>query len=51
MRTCPVVKWLRLPTPSAGSPGSIPGIGTRSHMPKGRMPHTTKKIKDPVYFN
>ena len=50
-----VVQWLRLRAPSAGGPGSIPGQGTRSHMPllrvrmlqlkKKRIPHaTTKKI-------
>ncbi|TEA36668.1 hypothetical protein DBR06_SOUSAS310070, partial [Sousa chinensis] len=27
-----VVQWLRLHTPNAGGPGSIPGQGTRSHM-------------------
>ena len=26
-----VVQWLRLHTPNAGGPGSIPGQGTRSH--------------------
>ncbi|TEA42750.1 hypothetical protein DBR06_SOUSAS1610279, partial [Sousa chinensis] len=29
-----VVQWLRLHTPNAGGPGSIPGQGTRSHMPQ-----------------
>ena len=29
-----VVQWLRLHTPSAGGPGSIPGLGTRSYMPQ-----------------
>ncbi|TEA37689.1 hypothetical protein DBR06_SOUSAS9210004, partial [Sousa chinensis] len=28
-----VVQWLRLRAPNAGGPGSIPGQGTRSHMP------------------
>ncbi|TEA37700.1 hypothetical protein DBR06_SOUSAS9210016, partial [Sousa chinensis] len=28
-----VVQWLRLCAPNAGDPGSIPGQGTRSHMP------------------
>ena len=32
-----VVQWLRLHTPSAGGPGSIPGRGTRSHMPQLRV--------------
>ena len=27
-----MVQWLRLLTPNAGGPGSIPGQGTRSHM-------------------
>ena len=27
-----VDQWLRLHTPNAGNPGSIPGQGTRSHM-------------------
>ena len=27
-----VVQWLRLQAPSAGRPGSISGLGTRSHM-------------------
>ncbi|TEA23038.1 hypothetical protein DBR06_SOUSAS12510031, partial [Sousa chinensis] len=27
-----VVQWLRLHTPNAGGPGSIPGQGTRSRM-------------------
>ena len=31
-----VVQWLRLHTPNAGGPGSIPGQGTRSHMPQLR---------------
>ena len=26
------VQWLTFLTPNAGSPGSIPGLGTRSHM-------------------
>ncbi|TEA39739.1 hypothetical protein DBR06_SOUSAS31510006, partial [Sousa chinensis] len=32
-----VVHWLRLHAPSAGGPGSIPGQGTRSHMPQLRV--------------
>ncbi|TEA28872.1 hypothetical protein DBR06_SOUSAS4010089, partial [Sousa chinensis] len=50
-----VVQWLRLHTPNAGSPGSIPGQGTRSHMPQLRVrvpqlkiPHATTKIEDPT---
>ena len=27
-----MVQWLRLCTPNAGGPGSIPGQGTRFHM-------------------
>ena len=30
--TSPVVQWVRLCAPNAGSPGSIPGGGTRSRM-------------------
>ena len=32
-----VVQWLRLHAPSAAGPGSIPGQGTRSHMPQRRL--------------
>ena len=35
----PVVQWLRLHTPSAGSLGLIPGQGTRSHMAQLKIPH------------
>ncbi|TEA42458.1 hypothetical protein DBR06_SOUSAS1810269, partial [Sousa chinensis] len=31
-----MVQWLRCCAPNAGGPGSIPGQGTRSHMPQGR---------------
>ena len=31
-----VAHWLRLHIPNAGGLGSIPGQGTRSHMPQGR---------------
>ena len=48
--------WLRLCTPNAGGPGSIPGQGTRSHMPQLRIrmpqlkiPHAT--TKDPMCRN
>ena len=44
------VQWLRLHTPNAGGLGSIPGQGTRSHMPQLRVcmlqlkiPHATTK--------
>ena len=33
-----MVQWLRLYPPSAGAPGSIPGQGTRSHMPQLKEP-------------
>ena len=35
-----VAQWLRLCIPNAGGPGSIPGQGTRSHVPplRVRMP-------------
>ena len=36
-----VVQWLRLHAPNAGGKGSIPGQGTRFHMPQLR--HGTKK--------
>ena len=36
-RTALVVRWLRLCTPSAGGWGSIPGQGTRSHVPQLRL--------------
>ena len=44
-----VVQWLRLHTPNAGGPGSIPGEGTRSHMLqlRVRMP----QLKDPACGN
>ncbi|TEA33613.1 hypothetical protein DBR06_SOUSAS3910181, partial [Sousa chinensis] len=32
-----VVQWLRLHAPKAGGLGSIPGQGTRSHMPQLRV--------------
>ena len=31
-RTSLVAQWLRQCTPNGGAPGSIPGLGTRSHM-------------------
>ena len=31
-----VVRWLRLCAPNAGGPGSIPGLGTRPHVPRLR---------------
>ena len=32
-----MVQWLGLHTPRAGGPSSIPGQGTRSHMPQLRV--------------
>ena len=32
-----VAQWIRLCAPNAGGPGSIPGQGTRSHMPQLRV--------------
>ena len=61
-----VIQWVRLRTPSAGGPGSIPGQGTRSCMrattkslhATTKSPHaTTKKstchtqLKDPACHN
>ena len=37
-----MVQWLRLRAPNAGRLGSIPGQGTRSHMPQPR-PNTAKQ--------
>ena len=36
-KTSLVVQWLRLRAPNAGDPGSIPGQGTRFHMPQLRV--------------
>ena len=36
-RTSLIVQWLIFHTPNAGVPGSIPGQGTRSHMPQLRV--------------
>ena len=33
----PVIQWLGLRTPNAGGLGSIPGQGTRFHMPHPRI--------------
>ena len=45
-----VVQWLRLCSPKAGGPGSIPAQGTRSHMPQLRvlMPQLKIPHKDLV---
>ncbi|TEA34858.1 hypothetical protein DBR06_SOUSAS4310039, partial [Sousa chinensis] len=44
-----VVQWLRLCTPNAGGPGSIPGQRTRSHMPQLRV--CMLQLKDPTCHN
>ena len=36
-----MVQWLRLCAPNAGGLGSIPGQGTRSHMPQLKIPRAT----------
>ncbi|TEA28835.1 hypothetical protein DBR06_SOUSAS4010047 [Sousa chinensis] len=51
-----VAQWLRLFTPSAGGPGSIPGQGNRSCMPPRRvcMPQLRSSratTKEPVSCN
>ena len=52
-----MVQWLRLITPSAGGPGSIPGQGTRSQMPQLRdpilqleIPHAAIKTQPGTYL-
>ncbi|TEA28791.1 hypothetical protein DBR06_SOUSAS24510049, partial [Sousa chinensis] len=45
-----VVQWLRLHTPNAGGPGSIPGWGTRSGMLQLRARMLQLK-KDPACCN
>ena len=49
-RTYLVVQWLRLHTPNAGGLGSIPGQGTRSHMPQ-LSPDTAIHIKNKYLKN
>ena len=56
MGTSPVVQQLRLHAPNAGGPGSIPGWGTRPHMPQIKsLRATTKNLvchnQDPVQPN
>ena len=41
-----VVQWLRLCTPNAGVPGSIPGQGTRSHMLQLKVLHAATKWRE-----
>ena len=38
-----VVEWLRLHAPNSGSPGSIPGQGTKPRMPQLKAWHATTK--------
>ena len=40
-----VGQWLRLCTPNAGGPGSIPGQGPRAHMPQLRPSRAQKSNK------
>ena len=40
-----MVQWLRLLTPNAGGPGSIPGQGTRSHMLQLRVHINSHTLK------
>ena len=56
LKTSLVVLWLRPCTPNAGGPGSIPGQGTRSHMPQPRVRMPQVKIlpattKNPACHN
>ena len=44
-RTSLVVQWLRLLTPSAGDPGSIPAQETRSHVPQLKILHAATKAQ------
>ena len=45
LETSLVGQWLRLYIPNAGGPGSIPGQGTRSHMPQLKV--CTLQLKIP----
>ena len=45
------IQWLRISSPNAGGPGSIPGQGTRSHMPQLKILRATTKNEDPVRHN
>ena len=38
-----VVQWLSLGVPNTGAPDSVPGQGTRSHMPQLKNPHAATK--------
>ena len=51
METSLVVQWLRLHDPIAGGPGSIPGQGTRSHVPQLKiLPAATKTQHSQIKF-
>jgi len=50
-RTSLVVQWLILCTPNAGGANSIPGQGTRSHMPQLRWKILLATTKDPGCCN
>ena len=43
-----VVQWLRLHSPNAGGPGSIPGQRTRYHRLQLKMLHAARRQKHPV---
>ena len=40
-----VAQWLRLCTPNTGGPGSVPGRGTRVHMPQLEILHDAAKTR------
>ena len=60
-----MVRWLQLHASNAGGPGSLPGQGTRSHMPQLTVympylrPSTAKyiiskkkkKLREEIYLN
>ena len=49
-----VVQWLKLQIPNAGDLGSIPGLGTRSHvlqLKKKKILHAAMKIENPTCHN
>ena len=46
-----VAQWLRLRAPNAGGPGSIPGQGTRAHVPQLKIPCAEMKTEDPTCGN
>ena len=45
------VRWLRLRAPNAGGPASIPGQGTRFHMPQLKILSAAMKTEDPGCSN